>query len=67
MALKDLWLFDPMQNQWQELRVRGSHMPPSLQEHTISFWNVSTSPASASVPYLVIYFRMVSILYLTGK
>ena len=41
MPLKDLWRFDPLLHQWQEVLVRGSTHPPSLQEHTINSWNVS--------------------------
>ena len=38
--LKDLWRFDPGQNQWEEVKCRGHH-PPNLQEHTMVAWNVS--------------------------
>ena len=58
MPLKDLWRFDPVQNQWEEVIIRGSLKPPNLQEHTITSWNVSF-PADLSQllfsPSLLIY------------
>lgn len=47
MPLKDLWRFHPVQNQWEEVIIRGSLKPPNLQEHTITSWNVSI-PADLS-------------------
>ncbi|KAI1299243.1 Leucine-zipper-like transcriptional regulator 1 [Halotydeus destructor] len=36
--LKDLWRFDPGQNEWEEVKCRG-HCPPSLQGHSVVSWD----------------------------
>lgn len=37
LPLKDIWKFDPVQSQWEEVHCRGNR-PPCLQEHTMVAW-----------------------------
>lgn len=50
LPLKDLWRFDPGQNQWEEVKARGAQ-PPNLQEHTMVAWNVSHTRSADDVDY----------------
>ncbi|XP_076348559.1 uncharacterized protein LOC143246196 isoform X2 [Tachypleus tridentatus] len=37
LPLKDLWKYDPVQNQWKEIHC-SEYGPPFLQDHTIVSW-----------------------------